>query len=95
MPDMDQLFYGMLAMNAVFASLAWCLARPNTASILAVVIFAALWAFANGPLEGRTLAHLTPGHGVTASDMISVLAVVIATVQAVRVRRRARRSPVE
>jgi len=56
--------------------------------MLSVVIFAALWPFANGPLEGHTLANLGSGHGITESDMLSVLAFVIAAVQVVRLGRR-------
>ncbi len=81
MPDPNQVFHSMLAMNALLASLAWCLARPNRASILSVLVFAVLWPFVNGRLEGRILAVLSPGHGITESDLLSVLAVVVVTVQ--------------
>ena len=84
MLDPHDLFYGVLAMNALFASLAWCLARPNWASILSVVVFAALWTFANKSFEGRTLVVLSPNHGITSHDLLSVLAGVVALVQMVR-----------
>ncbi|MBX7432132.1 hypothetical protein JDV09_08425 [Mycobacterium sp. Y57] len=84
MLDPNQVFHSMLAMNALFASLAWCLARPNRASILSVLAFAALWPFVNGRLEGRILAVISPGHGITESDLLSVLAVVAVVVQVAR-----------
>ena len=82
--DPHKLFYGVLAMNALFASLAWCLARPNWASILSVVVFAALWPFANKSFEGRTLVVLSPTHGITSHDLLSVLALIVVAVQMVR-----------
>jgi hypothetical protein len=85
MLDRNQLFYSVLAMNALFASLAWCLARPNWASILSVVVFAALWPFANNSFEGRTIVVLSHTHGITTHDLLSVLAVVVAAVQVVRI----------
>ena len=84
MLDPHQLFYGVLAMNALFASLAWCLARPGWASILSVVVFAAVWPFANKSFEGRTIVVLAPTHGITTHDLLSVLAVAVAAVQGVR-----------
>ena len=82
--DPHQLFYSVLAMNALFASLAWCLAKPNWASILSVLVAAALWPLLNESLEGRTLVVLTPTHGITSHDLLSVLAVAVAIVQTVR-----------
>ncbi len=82
--DPDQLFRSLVVMNALFASIAWCLSRPNWASILAVVVFAAIWPFANGELEGATLVVLGDDHGITDSDLLSVFAFVIAAVQLAR-----------
>src|ERR1700753_3468935 len=45
-----QLFYGIAAMNALFSSMAWCAAKPNRWSILALLTFAVVWAFV--PLTG-------------------------------------------
>jgi hypothetical protein len=47
-----QLFYSIAAMNALFSSMAWCAAKPNRWSILAVLTFALMWPFVNGDLEG-------------------------------------------
>ena len=88
---MQQFFYGIAAMNALFSSMAWCAAKPDRWSILAVLTFAVIWPFANGPLEGNTLVILNSTNGITVSDLFSVLAVSVALVQAVRIRRAARR----
>ncbi|MDT5412117.1 MAG: hypothetical protein QOG14_4337 [Mycobacterium sp.] len=88
---MHQFFYGIATMNALFSSMAWCAAKPDRYSILAVLTFAVIWPFANGPLEGNTLVILGSTNGITVSDLLSVLAVSVALVQAVRIRRAARR----
>lgn len=90
MLDAVQLFHSELAMNALFASLAWCLAAPNRASILSTVLCATIWPFVNKPLEGHILTVLTPGHGITTSDMLSVCAVIVAAVQVGRLHSKAR-----
>ena len=88
---MNELFYSIAAMNALFSSMAWCAAKPNKWSILAVLAFALIWPFVNGMLEGNLLLTLSSTHGITVSDLLSVLAVVIALVQAIRIRRARRR----
>jgi hypothetical protein len=90
-PVVQQFFYGIAAMNALFSSMAWCAAKPDRWSILAVLTFALIWPFANGPLEGDTLVILSSANGITVSDLFSVLAVGVALVQAVRIRRAVRR----
>jgi len=57
---------------------------PHWASILSVVVFAALWPFANKSFEGRTLVVLSPTHGITSHDLLSVLAVIVVAVRMVR-----------
>lgn len=84
MLDPDDLFRSVVTLNALFASLAWCLARPNLASMLSVLIFAVIWPFVDSPLTGRLLLVLSEQNGVTESDLISVLAMVVVTVQAAR-----------
>ena len=73
MLDPHKVFHAMFALNALLASLAWCLARPNWASILAVVVSAALWPAANEVFERRILVVLTPEHGITTYDLLSVV----------------------
>ena len=82
--DPHKVFHAMLALNALFASLAWCLAKPNWASILAVVVTAALWPAANEVFEGRILFILTPENGVTTYDLLSVIAAAVAAFQVLR-----------
>jgi FtsH-binding integral membrane protein len=87
-----ELFYNIAAMNALFASMAWCAARPNRWSILTVLTFALIWPFVNGMLEGNLLFTLSSTHGITSSDLLSVLAAVIALFQTMRTRRAAHRN---
>jgi hypothetical protein len=86
--DPDQLFRAIVILNALFASMAWCLARPTTASLLSVLSLAVLWPFFDKPLSGRILYVISPTKGVTSADLISVLAVILVTVQVARLRLR-------
>lgn len=88
MLDPDQLFRAVVILNALFASMAWCLARPTTASMVSVLVFAVLWPFFDKPLGGRILYVLSPTKGVTTADLISVFAVILVTVQVARLRLR-------
>jgi hypothetical protein len=82
----EQLFYNIAAMNALFSSMAWCAAKPTKWSILATAASALIWPFVNGILEGNLLLKISSTHGITVSDLLSVLAVVIALVQTMRIR---------
>ncbi|WP_428338375.1 hypothetical protein [Mycobacterium sp.] len=88
----EQLFYSIAAMNALFSSMAWCASKPNKWSILATLAFAVLWPFVNGILEGTVLLRISSTHGITVSDLLSVLAVAIALVQTRRILRSRRLS---
>jgi hypothetical protein len=87
----QRLFYSIAAMNALFSSMAWCAAKPNRWSILAVLTFALIWPFPDGKLEGDVLLTVNSTTGITVSDLLSVLAAVIALIQAIRIRRAVRR----
>jgi hypothetical protein len=89
----EQLFYSIAAMNALFSSMAWCAAKPGKWSILATLAFALIWPFVNGILEGNILLRISSTDGITVSDLLSVLAVVIALVQTMRIRRARRLGP--
>jgi hypothetical protein len=89
--DDQQLFYGIAAMNALFSSMAWCAAKPDRWSILAVLTFALIWPFANGNLEGHMLLILNSDSGITVSDLFSVLAALLVLVQVIRIRRHSER----
>ena len=80
-------------MNALFSSMAWCVAKPNRWSILALLTFAVIWPFVNGDLEGDVLLTLDGTSGIMVSDLLSVLAAVIAFIQATRIRAAVRRNP--
>ena len=84
MLDPHKVFHAMFALNALSASLAWCLAAPNWLSIFAVVVSAALWPAANQVFEGRILVVLTPDNGITTYDLLSVFAAAVVAVQVVR-----------
>ena len=66
------LFHGLVVMCSLFASAAWCLARPTRLSSGAVAAAALLWLILNGPLEGRVLLTVTPENGLTESDLLSL-----------------------
>lgn len=74
-------FYAVVALNALFASGVVCVLRPSVRSVAALVFFAILWPLINGPLEGHILWSFDSQHGVTASDILSVVAVAVATVK--------------
>ena len=88
---MNELFYSIATMNALFSSMAWCAAKPNRWSILTVLTLALVWPFVNGNLEGNILLTINPTHGITVSDLLSGLAAGIALIQATRLRRPVRR----
>lgn len=86
-------FHGLVFMCSLFASSAWCLARPTVLSSAAVATASLLWLILNGPLEGRVLLTVRPGNGLTESDLLAVVGFGIAAwgFQAARRDRRARR----
>lgn len=92
MLDPQELFRSIVTLSALFAAIAWCLARPNWASMITTLGLAALWPFVDRPLTGRLLMVLSDHKGVTQSDLITALAVVVVAVQAalllIRKRRR-------
>jgi hypothetical protein len=84
MLDPQELFGSVVTLSALFASIAWCLARPNLASMLSTLGLAVLWPFVDTPLNGRLLMVLSDEKGVTQSDLISAFAVVIVAIQVAR-----------
>ena len=83
----EQLFYALILLNLLFVAGAWCLARPSLPAAAVLTVVAVAWSRFNGPIEGRVLMSFTSEHGVTESDLLSVLAVVIAAAGVWRVRR--------
>lgn len=92
MPDP---FHALILMNLLFVVGAWCLARPSYGAAAVLVANSVAWALWNQPIEGRVLVSFSIEHGITESDMLSVLAVVIATITVYRSRVRSRRSDEE
>ena len=82
--DPHELFRAIVVLNALFASLAWCLARPNTASMLSVVVFAVIWPFVDKPLGGRAILVVNESDGMTTGDLLTVAAIGIVAIQATR-----------
>ena len=89
--DPHELFRAIVVLNALFASLAWCLARPNMASILSVVTFSLLWPFVDKPLGGRTVHVVSETSGITTGDFLTVFALGIVALQVARQFRRTQR----
>jgi len=79
--DYQRLFYAIVGMNSLFAAAVWCAVAPKRISIAVLVITAIIWPFVNGPLEGHTLLAIGSEHGITVSDLLSVVAVLIAVVK--------------
>jgi hypothetical protein len=68
--------------------------RPRRAVAVLLLPVSAGWVAFNGRLEGPVLVPLTTSHGITASDLLAILGVVVALVMLVRDRRlRRRRAP--
>lgn len=89
MPDP---FHALVLMNLLFVAGAWCLARPSYAAAVVLAATGVAWALWNQPIEGRVLVSFSIEHGITESDILSVLAVVIAAVTAYRTRERGKRT---
>ncbi|WP_240199273.1 MULTISPECIES: hypothetical protein [unclassified Gordonia (in: high G+C Gram-positive bacteria)] len=87
MPDP---FHSLVLMNLLFVVGAWCLARPSYPAAAALAATGVAWALWNQPIEGRVLVSFNIEHGITESDMLSVLAVVIAVATIFRSRVRSR-----
>jgi hypothetical protein len=81
--DMDfvmthSVFYSFISVAFLFSASTLCLSHPSTRSVYAVLAAAIAWTFLSWPLEGRVLFQVTPDHGFTESDILSVAALGIA-----------------
>jgi hypothetical protein len=81
------LFYGLVLLNLLFVTGAWCLARPSRAAAIVLIIFSVLWVLFNGPIEGHVLLSYTYQNGLTESDLLSLAGLGIA-LRALYLRRR-------
>lgn len=84
------LFHAVVLMNLLFVLGAWSLSRPSYWAAGLLAICSVAWLFWNQPLEGRILISVTPEHGLTESDILSILGVAIAAVTFARTRERRR-----
>lgn len=60
---------------------------PKTIIAVLLVAAAVVWFLVNDPVEGRTLLVVTPQHGLTEADLLSIAAVALAAVLVVTDRR--------
>ena len=81
------LFYGLVLLNLLFVTGAWCLARPSRAAAVVLIFVAVLWVLFNGPIEGHVLLSYTYQNGLTETDLLSLAGVIIA-LRALWIRRR-------
>ncbi|MDV7132550.1 hypothetical protein [Williamsia muralis] len=81
------LFYGLVLLNLLFVTGAWCLARPSRAAAVVLIFVSVLWVLFNGPIEGHVLLSYTPQNGLTESDLLSLAGLIIA-LRALWIRRR-------
>lgn len=71
-------FHALLILNLLFVTAGWALARPSRPAAAVLVAVGLAWILWNGPLEGATLISFDTDHGVTESDLLSVVAFGIA-----------------
>lgn len=71
------------------------LVTPKLTVAALLVVAAVLWVLFNGPVEGRTLIVVTPNHGLTEADLLSVAAVGLASILVLTDRHQLRRSSFE
>lgn len=82
-----EILHSLVIMNLLFVTATWSLARPSVRASVLLVLVAVAWVLWNEPIEGRVIYFITIQHGVTESDVLSVIAVLIAVVGVWRVRR--------
>ncbi|GAA1885429.1 hypothetical protein [Williamsia serinedens] len=81
------VFHALVLMHLLFAAALWALLRPSVRAAVACAVVAIAWVIWNGPIEGAVLVSFTPDHGITESDVLGAVALVIAGATVVRARR--------
>lgn len=81
------LLLALVVLSVLIAAVLRTVAAPSLTWIGVTVAAAVLWLPANKPVEGPLLLALGDGHGVTASDLVSVVAVVLVVLALRRSRR--------
>ncbi len=74
------VFHALVLLNLLFVTGAWCLARPAYRAAAALTVLSVMWLFGNGPIEGRVLISISIEHGLTESDILTVLGFSIAAI---------------
>ena len=80
-------FHALVLLNLLFACGLWALMRPSGRASLVLAGVAVAWIIWNGPIEGATLIAFSSRHGVTGSDLLSLVAFWIAGSSYERMRR--------
>lgn len=86
------IFHALVLLNMLFACGLWTLLRPSVRAAAVLAAVAVAWIVWNGPIEGAVLVTLTASHGITESDLLSVVALIISLNTLTRVRRRGSRA---
>ena len=81
-------FHALVILQLLFACGLWTLLRPSVRACIVLIIVSGAWVLWNSPIEGAGLVSITPTHGVTESDLLSVIGVIIAVVTLIRLRSR-------
>ncbi|MDH3046678.1 hypothetical protein QNA16_22805 [Gordonia alkanivorans] len=89
-PVDPSVFHGLVLLNLLFVTGSWCIARPTYRAAAFMAAVSVAWFLWNGPIEGHVLVTVTPDHGFTESDILSILGVGIAGITALRTRKRRR-----
>lgn len=86
MKSSPDLFYAVLAMQALFASATYCALSRTRHSIALLVIACLAWLLLNTPIEGDVLIIFTKRHGLTSADLLSFAGLGFAFMQYRRLR---------
>lgn len=84
------VFHALVLLNLMFVTGAWCLARPTYRAAVALAVLSVMWLFGNGPIEGRVLVSINIEHGLTESDILTVLGLSISAITFMRAQGRRR-----
>lgn len=79
---------GLVALFALFGVTLRALVGPSPVWIAAACLLAVGWPFLNGRWEGPVLWTPVPGHGLTLSDLLTPLALVLLSGRVLLARRR-------
>ncbi|SDU59729.1 hypothetical protein [Gordonia westfalica] len=84
------VFHALVLLNLLFVTGAWCLARPTYRAAATLAVLSVMWLFGNGPIEGRVLISISIEHGLTESDILTALGLIISAITFMRTYERRR-----